>query len=58
MSGSPHELSDLEDAEAALAESLDQSHYRDDVLRLLFICCHPDLPAAQQIASSRIGVSG
>ncbi|MEH6678529.1 RNA polymerase sigma factor, partial [Phenylobacterium sp.] len=24
--------------------------YRDDVLRLLFICCHPDLPATQQIA--------
>ena len=43
-------LSNLEDAEAALAESLDAASYRDDVLRLLFICCHPDLPAAQQIA--------
>ena len=29
---------------------LDGAHYRDDVLRLLFICCHPDLPATQQIA--------
>jgi RNA polymerase sigma-70 factor (ECF subfamily) len=43
-------ISDLEDAEAALAERLDGSHYRDDILRLLFICCHPDLPDTQQIA--------
>jgi RNA polymerase sigma-70 factor (ECF subfamily) len=43
-------LSDLDDAEAALTERLDESHYRDDILRLLFICCHPDLPATQQIA--------
>jgi len=43
-------ISDLDDAEAALAERLDGAHYRDDVLRLLFICCHPDLPATQQIA--------
>src|SRR5581483_12107408 len=42
----PDELiSDLGDAEADLAERLDNSHYRDDVLRLLFICCHPELPA-------------
>ncbi|MAK81760.1 RNA polymerase sigma factor [Phenylobacterium sp.] len=43
-------ISDLEDAEADLAERLDGANYRDDVLRLLFICCHPDLPATQQIA--------
>jgi RNA polymerase sigma-70 factor, ECF subfamily len=43
-------LSDLDDAEAELAERLDGAHYRDDILRLLFICCHPDLPATQQIA--------
>ena len=43
-------ISDLGDAEAALAERLDESHYRDDVLRLLFVCCNPDLPATQQIA--------
>jgi RNA polymerase sigma-70 factor (ECF subfamily) len=41
---------DEDDPEAALAERLDDSHYRDDILRLLFICCHPDLPATQQIA--------
>lgn len=51
-------LSDLEDAEAAAAERLDGSHYRDDVLRLLFICCHPDLPATQQIALALRIVSG
>ena len=44
------ELSDLGDVEADLAERLDGEHYRDDVLRLLFMCCHPTLPATQQIA--------
>jgi RNA polymerase sigma-70 factor (ECF subfamily) len=43
-------ISDLDDAETALAEQLEDAHYRDDILRLLFICCHPDLPATQQIA--------
>jgi len=43
-------VSDLEDAESDLADRLDGSHYRDDLLRLLFTCCHPDLPATQQIA--------
>ncbi len=52
------EISDLDDAEASLAERLDGSHYRDDVLRLLFICCHPDLPATQQIALALRIVSG
>jgi RNA polymerase sigma-70 factor (ECF subfamily) len=51
-------LSNLDDAEAALAESLDAAQYRDDVLRLLFVCCHPDLPAAQQIALALRVVSG
>lgn len=51
-------LSDLDDAEAPIAERLDGAHYRDDVLRLLFICCHPDLPATQQIALALRVVSG
>src|SRR5882762_302939 len=51
-------FSDLDDVEAPLAERLDGSHYRDDVLRLLFICCHPDLPATQQIALALRVVSG
>jgi RNA polymerase sigma-70 factor, ECF subfamily len=55
----PDELiSDLEDTESALAERLDGAHYRDDILRLLFICCHPDLPATQQIALALRIVSG
>ena len=41
---------DAEDTEAELAERLDDGHYRDDVLRLLFVCCHPELPSTQQIA--------
>ncbi len=52
------DLSDTEDAEAALADRLDGSHYRDDVLRLLFMCCHPELPATQQIALALRVVSG
>ena len=43
-------LSDLSDAEGPLAEQLDEADYRDDLLRLLFMCCHPELPATQQIA--------
>jgi RNA polymerase sigma-70 factor, ECF subfamily len=46
------------DDDGALAERLDDAHYRDDVLRLLFICCHPDLPPSQQIAVALRIVSG
>jgi RNA polymerase sigma-70 factor (ECF subfamily) len=54
------ELSDdpEEDPQEALAERLDASHYRDDILRLLFVCCHPDLPTSQQIAVALRIVSG
>jgi RNA polymerase sigma-70 factor (ECF subfamily) len=51
-------LSDLEDAEAAAVQRLDDAHYRDDILRLLFMCCPPDLPATQQIALALRIVSG
>jgi RNA polymerase sigma-70 factor, ECF subfamily len=51
-------ISDLDDAESAVAERLDAADYRDDILRLLFICCHPDLPATQQIALALRIVSG
>ena len=51
-------ISDLGDAESELAERLDGSHYRDDIMRLLFICCHPDLPSTQQIALALRIVSG
>ncbi|HEX4241552.1 MAG TPA: RNA polymerase sigma factor [Steroidobacteraceae bacterium] len=43
-------LSNVEDAKGPLLAELDSEGYRDDLLRLLFICCHPDLPAAEQIA--------
>lgn len=51
-------LSDLEDNETAIAEKIDGADYRDDILRLLFICCHPDLPATQQIPLALRIVSG
>jgi RNA polymerase sigma-70 factor, ECF subfamily len=51
-------ISDTADAETVLAERLDEAHYRDDILRLLFVCCHPVLPATQQIALALRIVSG
>ncbi|WP_271898040.1 RNA polymerase sigma factor [Candidatus Phyllobacterium onerii] len=51
-------LSDLEDAETAIVDKIDGSDYRDDILRLLFICCHPDLPPTQQIPLALRIVSG
>jgi RNA polymerase sigma-70 factor (ECF subfamily) len=51
-------ISDLDDTEADMAERLDNSDYRDDVLRLLFVCCHPELPSTQQIALALRIVSG
>jgi RNA polymerase sigma-70 factor (ECF subfamily) len=51
-------ISDTDDVETPMAERLDGAHYRDDILRLMFICCHPDLPATQQIALALRIVSG
>ena len=51
-------LEDDDDAQTTLADQLDAEHYRDDILRLLFICCHPQLPATQQIALALRIVSG
>jgi RNA polymerase sigma-70 factor (ECF subfamily) len=52
------QLTDLEDVESDLVERLDSADFRDDLLRLLFICCHPDLPNIQQIALALRIVSG
>ncbi len=51
-------ISDTSDAEASIADRIDESHYRDDILRLMFVCCHRDLPATQQIALALRIVSG
>jgi RNA polymerase sigma-70 factor (ECF subfamily) len=51
-------ISDTDDVETPMVERLDGAHYRDDILRLMFICCHPDLPATQQIALALRIVSG
>src|SRR6202140_832110 len=51
-------LSDLDDVEARMVERLSSADYRDDLLGLLFVCCHPDLPATQQIALALRIVSG
>lgn len=51
-------LSETGDAEAETVERLDGAAYRDDILRLMFICCHPDLPATQQVALALRIVSG
>lgn len=44
--------------EPDIAERLDAADYRDDILRLMFVCCHPDLPATQQIALALRIISG
>lgn len=39
-------------------EALQEADYRDDILRLMFVCCHPDLPATQQVALALRIVAG
>lgn len=51
-------ISDLSDAEQAAVDGVDEAEYRDDILRLLFVCCHPELPATQQVALALRVVSG
>ncbi len=51
-------ISDLDDVETGVVRGVDEADYRDDVLRLLFVCCHPELPATQQIALALRIVSG
>ena len=56
--GDEEALSDLSDAETVAVERVDEADYRDDILRLLFVCCHPELPATHQVALSLRVVSG
>jgi RNA polymerase sigma-70 factor, ECF subfamily len=51
-------ISNTDDQQTAIADRLDSEDYRDDVLRLLFVCCHPDLPSTQQIPLALRIVSG
>ena len=51
-------LSDLSDQETPAVERIDAGDYRDDILRLMFVCCNPELPATQQIALALRIVSG
>ena len=46
------------DAELELAEQLDMSELRDDVLRLIFMCCHPDLSLQDQLALALKTIAG
>ncbi len=41
---------ELGDVEADYADAIDTSDYRDDVLRLLFMCCHSELSVQDQLA--------
>lgn len=51
-------ISDLSDVEGDAVDRVDEADYRDDILRLLFVCCHPELPSTQQIALALRIVSG
>ncbi len=46
------------DDEARLAEAIDRGEMRDDVLRLLFLCCHDELPPQDQLALALKVVAG
>ncbi|MEM1398288.1 MAG: sigma-70 family RNA polymerase sigma factor [Pseudomonadota bacterium] len=39
-----------QDPEARLVENLDHAVFADDLLRLIFTCCHPALPEPAQVA--------
>lgn len=53
------DVDSLADASSDLTpEVLDERHYQDDILRLLFVCGHPTLPATKQIALALRVVSG
>lgn len=47
-----------DDPEATLTGDLDNAFYRDDIIRLLFTCCHPILRKDQQIALALKVVAG
>nr|WP_306269473.1 RNA polymerase sigma factor [Pararhizobium sp. IMCC3301] len=49
---------DAEDMENLYAEQLDNDGLRDDVLRLLFICCHPSLSPQDQLAVALKTIAG
>lgn len=38
------------DIQAEAAEAIDRAEYRDDVLRLMFLCCHPELKTHEHLA--------
>ncbi len=46
------------DAEMDLANQIDMNELRDDVLRLLFMCCQPDLAVSDQLALALKVVGG
>ncbi len=46
------------DGETAAIERLESEGYRDDILRLLFICCRPELPRTDQLALALKVVAG
>ena len=47
-----------DDTESELVEQLETASFPDDVLRLLFLCCHPELSPVHQIALALRVVSG
>ena len=46
----PENSGEAGDVEAKLADRIDMSELRDDVLRLMFMCCHPELALQDQLA--------
>ncbi len=56
--GAGVEVGTTGDPESERVEAIDKQAYRDDILRLFFVCCHPDLPLHNQIAVALRVVAG
>lgn len=53
-----HAAPEQVDTEQELAEQIDMNELRDDVLRLMFMCCHPDLSLQDQLALALKSIVG
>ena len=54
----PENSGEADNVEADLADRIDMSELRDDVLRLMFMCCHPELSLQDQLALALKVIAG
>ena len=54
----PENSGEADNVEADLTDRIDMSELRDDVLRLMFMCCHPELALQDQLALALKVIAG